>query len=674
MTQCLVAAIWFWLVTSGTGQFYHHGFFLSNVYDSVAKSLLALKTDVDPNDIASEAIVVNGRVHTYFGIFPALLRVIPNALFPEYYGQWNRLSCFIAALLCMLAFQVVVRLRLDKNARLSDTQKTYLHSLLVAGFGLGTPIVFILSSSFIYHEAIIWGLAGSLSAVLFFFRLLNQWSARSEFLFSCSTAVAMLSRVTFGAPLFPVHLAMYLWQRRAPESRRGLPRFWTILPAILGLVVLLWVNYERFGSVFTTFDYRSHIALQRDPEVLALLDQSGFMNFRRIPTNTASYFGVGGADYSSVFPFVRMTIPKPPDRRLYPAHQEPTLPLTISAPWLLLLGATGVVLLLRNRFCEPPVWLLLICLLGECGLMLMFLSIHERYTAEFIPFFAALGVTGLPWLYNDSVRRWPSAAFGVVLTIFVGVSVYVSFFSTLASIAEYLGPDPYWSGVPESFGRSVDHFLTGAARPESTQTLLARGIQAHGAGQYDTAMELYHQVLHRDPANSAVHYNLGQIYNARKQYPQAQWEYELALKADPKALDPRINLGIALYWQKKFSEAAREFRQVLEASPNNPMASYDLGITLVETGETGEAIKWLKEALKQNPKNASTYYYLGLANERQKSFAEAENSFKKALELVPGYADAYTGLARVYKARGQDRSAQEATAKAVKLNPALKKP
>ena len=60
---CLVAAVWFWLVTSGTGQFSHQGFFLSQVYDSVAKSLLAFKTDVDPSEIGLEAFVVNGRVH-----------------------------------------------------------------------------------------------------------------------------------------------------------------------------------------------------------------------------------------------------------------------------------------------------------------------------------------------------------------------------------------------------------------------------------------------------------------------------------------------------------------------------------------------------------------------------------------------------------------------------------
>ena len=463
MTQGLVAAIWFWLITSGTGQFSYEDFVMSRVYDSIARSLLELKTDVDPNDIAFEAIVVDGRVHTYFGIFPALLRVIPNALFPGYYGQWNRLSCVIAALLAMLAFHSLVRLRLDENAQLSETQKTLLRSLLAAGFGLGTPILFILSSSFAYHEAIIWGLAGSLSAILFFFRLLSQWSARSEFLFSCSTAVALLSRVTFGAPLLPVHFGMYLWQRRTPESRRALPRLWPILPAILGLALQLWVNHDRFGSAFVTLDYRFYVGLQQQPHTLATWSQYGSLNVRRIPTNAASYFGFGGAVYSSAFPFVRMTLPEHGWRLYY--HREPTVALTVSAPWLLLFGAIGLALLLRNRHSEPPVWLLLVCLLGGGGSMLMYWLITERYTAEFIPFFVALGVTGLPWLHAGSTRRWPSASFDVVLGALIAVSVYVTFFSSLASIGEYLGRYPGWTsldtGIPESFSRDVARILTG---------------------------------------------------------------------------------------------------------------------------------------------------------------------------------------------------------------------
>src|SRR5205823_1759715 len=120
---------------------------------------------------------------------------------------------------------------------------------------------------------------------------------------------------------------------------------------------------------------------------------------------------------------------------------------------------------------------------------------------------------------------------------------------------------------------------------ESTEEILARGTREHMAGSYDAAVELYHQVLQRDPGHPQAHYNLGQIYNTRAQYAQAQWEYEAALKADPQFLDARLNLGVVLYRQQQFAAAAAQFRQVLQVAPQHPLALFDLGITLIELGQ-----------------------------------------------------------------------------------------
>ena len=210
--------------------------------------------------------------------------------------------------------------------------------------------------------------------------------------------------------------------------------------------------------------------------------------------------------------------------------------------------------------------------------------------------------------------------------------------------------------------------LSGAARAESTESLLARGIQAHNAGSLDAAMDLYFKVLQREPAHPQAHYNIAQIYNARGQNAKAQWEYEAALKAEPQSVNARLNLGVVLYRQRQFAAAAQEFRKVLEASPKNALARFNLGITVLELGQTDEAIRWLTAALQDDPKGVDAHYYLGLAFERKRRFPEARVEFLKVLELNPRYPVAYVALARVYSAQGEQRLAQEASAKAAELD------
>lgn len=218
--------------------------------------------------------------------------------------------------------------------------------------------------------------------------------------------------------------------------------------------------------------------------------------------------------------------------------------------------------------------------------------------------------------------------------------------------------------------------LTGGgpvAVPESSQTLLARGIGEHNAGNLDLALDLNRKVLQRDPAHAQAHYNIAQIHMARDRPAQAQSEYEAALKAAPDFLDARVNLGAALYRQRRFAEAVREFEQAVQAAPNHPLALFDLGITVLELGRLDEAIRWLNRALREDPKHDQTHYYLGVALERKGRLGEATAALRQALALNPRHADAYLALSKVYQAQGEQRLAREALAKAVELAPHLKK-
>jgi tetratricopeptide (TPR) repeat protein len=207
----------------------------------------------------------------------------------------------------------------------------------------------------------------------------------------------------------------------------------------------------------------------------------------------------------------------------------------------------------------------------------------------------------------------------------------------------------------------------GAASAESIEALLARGVQAQNAGSFDIAMDLYRQVIQKEPGNHQAHYNIGQIYNARNQNTEARREYEAALKTDPNFLNARLNLGVMFYRERQFGAAADAFREVLRADPNHAQALFDLGISLLELGQIKEAIRWLTEALSQQPKQPSTHYYLGVALYRASQLAKARAALEQAVSLDPSFAVVYEELAKVHEGLGQHAFAQEARAKASEL-------
>jgi len=126
--------------------------------------------------------------------------------------------------------------------------------------------------------------------------------------------------------------------------------------------------------------------------------------------------------------------------------------------------------------------------------------------------------------------------------------------------------------------RAVDATTT-MSMTGSLQDLLDRGVQAHTAGQLEVALLFYHQVLSREPWHAQAHYNIAQVFQARKQFPHAQWHYEATLKTDPAFVNARLNLGVSLYWQERYAEAVPVFTEVLRQDPTHAQAQANLQFT-----------------------------------------------------------------------------------------------
>src|SRR5437762_6396020 len=212
-----------WIIATSGGNHVLVTDWLGEAYDSRAEHFLRGDVGVDAGAISSEAMIVNGKVCMYFGPFPAFVRIPFNLIYPLGRGRWSRLSGFLAGTIALFAFSDLVASSLLKSP-LSAPPRRLLGNALVVGFVLGSPMLFLLGNLSIYNEGIIWGLAWSLTALVFASLSRNAEGRAltySLIAFSLSSSFALLSRVTFGAPLLMIAPLLVVQIRREDRLPRS---------------------------------------------------------------------------------------------------------------------------------------------------------------------------------------------------------------------------------------------------------------------------------------------------------------------------------------------------------------------------------------------------------------------------------------------------------------------
>ncbi len=430
-TFVLIAAVHFVLLTRGSGEILGPEM-LSGAFDSLAQSLLRGSAEVDADAIRWEAFVADGRAYTYFGPWPALFRVPLLWIAPDLAGQWARLSCFVASLLCLGGFAALVRAMLARNPYLETEHRNFLFVTSLVGFGVASPLLFLMNAASIYHESIVWALAGSLCFSAIAVPRFDRAEALESklLLLSFIAGATLLARVTYAGPLYLVLLFIVF---RAVRNGTGAGRIMTqLLPAGVFLLLQLWYNDARFGSPFTFVDYSLMGFMRADPTTLEVLDRTGDFSLVRVVVAFVNYFIPGSGQIAGAFPWFRLASPAYPDAGLYPRiFTSWVMPLTLIASWLVLAGSLGLGLLLRDRaqrFAQACFLAFALQALLVCAYFIMEL----RYEIDLLPLFGLgfavfVAKLGAPGVVISRVQDVLTALlFTVALSAIVSVSTTLS--------------------------------------------------------------------------------------------------------------------------------------------------------------------------------------------------------------------------------------------------------
>jgi hypothetical protein len=432
-----------------------------NFYDAQARALLAGHLDVPARALYLEGFRIHGKTYTYFGLWPAVLRMPVLALAPGLAGRLTRSSMLLGFgvfLTGVVALHGRIRTLLAPERPYGAGSLAFAVAVpLVAG--CGTAAVFLASRAWVYHEAILWGIAWSVVAYERLIAFTRRPTAFRLVGVGVATAAALASRVSLGFGVVGALLLVAIgiavrptpglgrrWQRRVGAFAPGEAvdgRRW-LAPVLLALLVPValyaGVNRARFGTLFSVPWQRQVLFLVQPHTAHALRANGGtYFGIQFAPTTLLQYLRPDALGRSAVFPWVTFPRFRPTvvsdaviDMLDHTSSVPSSMPALLALTVLAYAGAFRTRLAGTGRAAALRAPLL--GALGAITLVTTIAFVAERYLGDFVPLLVLGGVVGAYVLWARlgaarSTRRrvaWRAGAALLAVLALTGVWVNLS--------------------------------------------------------------------------------------------------------------------------------------------------------------------------------------------------------------------------------------------------------
>ena len=139
-----------------------------------------------------------------------------------------------------------------------------------------------------------------------------------------------------------------------------------------------------------------------------------------------------------------------------------------------------------------------------------------------------------------------------------------------------------------------------------------------------------------NPHDGEAQYQLGLIYQQRRNYTDAIQRFQNAVKIDPTETDAHFQLGRIAREQGRTDDALQEFLAVLRQDPKHSLSEVlrELGGAYVASGRFQDARAQLAEYVERRPYDPQGLYYYGQALEGLGQPAQAREMYARAVEAA----------------------------------------
>jgi Flp pilus assembly protein TadD len=157
-----------------------------------------------------------------------------------------------------------------------------------------------------------------------------------------------------------------------------------------------------------------------------------------------------------------------------------------------------------------------------------------------------------------------------------------------------------------------------------------KAVEAAQAGRYDEAEPMLKEILVQFPNLAPAHFNLGYVYQKKKDWKAAEAEYQRVTELEPTKSDAFLALAAVRELDGRTQEAAEGVLAAASNFPQDAKFQYALGIMCVNAGKSAEAQAAFKKTVELDPANPEPYFHLA-------TIAVGSNHVPEALGLLEKY-------------------------------------
>ena len=186
---------------------------------------------------------------------------------------------------------------------------------------------------------------------------------------------------------------------------------------------------------------------------------------------------------------------------------------------------------------------------------------------------------------------------------------------------------------------------------------------------WSDATRLYGHSLQATPRSAKLHYNLGAIWEQRKDFAQASDEYNKAVALEPFYEPALAGLGNVALNLGRPKEASQIFQKALQLKPDDVKAVTNYGTALQSLGETEAAKAQYERAISLAPGDDSAYCDLGVLLFQTGDVHAAILQFDRAAKINPSDPAPLFNLAAIYQKSGRPDLAVKLYERVLQLSP-----